>query len=61
MNEYAVTIVEDGQQRHLTVMAPSAAQARELAENGTEGEVTAVRFVRAASFSCAIRDGRGSR
>lgn len=61
MNEYQVTIVEDGQQRCLTLTAASAALAREQAENDHDGEVTAVRFVRALSFSCAIRDGGGSR
>ena len=61
MNEYEVTIVENGQPRSLTLMAASAAQAREQAEDDTDGEVTAVRFVHAASFSCAIRDGHGSR
>jgi hypothetical protein len=61
MNEYEVTVIENGQQRKLTLMAASATQARDLAEDGTDGEVTAVRFVRAASFSCTIRDGRPSR
>ena len=61
MNEYEVTVVENGQQRQLTLMAVSAAQARELAEDDSDGEVTAVRFKRAASFSCAVRDGRGPR
>ena len=61
MNEYEVTVVEKGQQRKLTLMAASALQARDLAEDSTDGEVTAVRFVRAASFSCTVRDGRGPR
>lgn len=61
MNEYEVTVVENGQQRQLTLMAVSAAQARELAEDNSDGEVTAVRFRRAASFGCAVRDGRGPR
>ncbi len=61
MNEYEVTIVEHGQQRSLTVMAASAAAAREQVEDECDGDVTAVRFLRAASFSCAIRDGRGTR
>ena len=61
MNEYEVTIVEAGQQRRETVMAASANAARDDVEERCDGEVTAVRFVRAAGFSCAIRDGRGGR
>ena len=61
MNEYEVTIVEHGQQRRATVMAASANAARAQVEDECDGEVIAVRFVRAASFSCAIRDGRGGR
>ena len=61
MNEYEVTVVENGQQRHLTLLAISAAQARDLAEDNCDGEVTKVQFKRAASFSCAVRDGRGPR
>ena len=61
MNEYEVTIVEHGQQRRATVMAASANAARDQVEDECDGEVTAVRFVRAASFSCAIRDGRRER
>ena len=58
MNEYEVTIVEDGKQRHATVMAASASAARDDVEARCDGEVTAVRFVRAAGFSCKVRDGR---
>ena len=61
VNEYQVTIVEHGEQRQETVMAASASAAREQVEDQCDGEVIAVRFVRAASFSCAIRDGRGIR
>ncbi len=61
MNEYEVTVVENGHQRKFMLLAASAAQARERAEDDTEGEVTAVRFVHAASFSCTVRDGRGAR
>ena len=58
LNEYQVTVVAQGEQRVLVVMAASAAAARDQVEDECDGEVTAVRFVRAASFSCAIRDGR---
>jgi hypothetical protein len=58
VNEYEVTVVEHGQERRVTVMANSASGARNEVEDQCDGEVTAVRFVRAASFSCAIRDGR---
>ncbi|MBK8958249.1 MAG: hypothetical protein IPM80_07395 [Proteobacteria bacterium] len=58
MNEYEVTIVENGQPRRETVMAASATAARDEVEERSDGEVTAVRFVRAVGFSCAIRDGR---
>jgi hypothetical protein len=61
MNEYQVTIIENRQQRCLTVLAASAALAREQVEDDSDGEVTEVRFVRALSFSCAIRDGSGAR
>ena len=61
MNEYEVTVVESGQQRTITLMAVSAIQARELAEDDSDGEVTTVRFKRATSFSCAVRDGRRPR
>jgi len=61
VNEYEVTIVEGDQQRRETVMAASVNAARDEVEERCDGEVTAVRFVRAASFSCAIRDGRGGR
>ena len=36
----------------------SANAARDEVEERCDGEVMAVRFVRAAGFSCAIRDGR---
>lgn len=58
MNEYRVTVIENGEPRSLMLQAPSAAAARDLAEEQSQGEVQEVRFLRAASFSCAIRDGR---
>ena len=61
MNEYEVTIVEHGQQRRATVMAASANAARDQVEEQCDGDVIAVRFIRAAGFSCTIRDGRGAR
>lgn len=61
MHEYEVTIVEHGEPRHATVMAASASAARDQVEEQCEGEVIAVRFVRAVGFSCTIRDGRGAR
>ena len=61
VNEYQVTVVEHGEERQHTVMAASASAARDQVEDECNGEVTVVRFVRAASFSCAIRDGRGIR
>ena len=61
MNEYQVTIVAHGEQRQETVMAASASAARDQVEDECDGEVTVVRFMRATSFSCAIRDGKGIR
>ena len=61
MHEYRVTVEENGAQRELTLFAATAAAAREQAEALTTGEVSAVRFVRAAGVSCAIRDGRPRR
>ncbi len=61
MNEYEVTILEHGVERRAIVMAASASAARDQVEAECDGEVTAVRFVRAAGFSCAIRDGKGGR
>ena len=59
MNEYAVTVAAQGVATVLTVMAETAALAREQAE--VEADVIAVRFVRAISFSCTIRDGASKR
>ena len=61
MNEYEVTIIEDGRQRRETVMAASANAARDAIEERCDGDVTAVRFLRAVGFSCAVRDGRSGR
>ena len=58
MNEYRVTVIKTSEPRSLMLQAPSAAAARDLAEAQSEGEVQEVRFLRTASFSCAIRDGR---
>ncbi len=59
MNEYLVTLADDGDgRREVTLLAESAAAAREAAEETTDDEVVAVRFVRAVTFSCRTRDGR---
>lgn len=59
MNEYAVTISDEAGQRTLTLVAATAAQARAQAEE--VADVVTVRFLRAISFSCAIRDGAARR
>ncbi|MDA0823088.1 MAG: hypothetical protein O3C28_11785 [Proteobacteria bacterium] len=55
MNEYEITISEEGIERTLIVEAETAAQARDLAEDLSGEEVVKVRFVRAISFSCRTR------
>ncbi|MFT4581474.1 MAG: hypothetical protein ACI915_004637 [Gammaproteobacteria bacterium] len=55
MNEYEVTIIEDGIERMLTVEAQTAARARDQGEDLSGEEVVKVRFVRAIGFSCRTR------
>lgn len=62
MNEYAVTLADDnGTCREITLLAETAAAARDAAEETADDEVIAVRFVRAVTFSCRTRDGRSVR
>jgi hypothetical protein len=61
VNEYVVTLVDGSGQRELALLAATAAAAREAAEELHDAEVVAVRFVRALSASCRIRDGRPAR
>ena len=62
MNEYVVTLTgDDDERREVTLLAETAAEARDVAEEMTDGEVLAVRFVRAVTFSCRTRDGRSVR
>ncbi len=58
MNEYEVTLRTADGERVLTIIAATAALARDEAEEAHDDEVTTVRFVRALSFSCRTRDGR---
>jgi hypothetical protein len=55
MHEYQVTIVENGEQRCLTVEAATAAQARAAVEDSTDAEILAIKFTRALGFSCRQR------
>jgi len=62
VNEYAVTLADDhGERREITLLAETAAGARDAAEEAVDDEVIAVRFVRAVTFSCRTRDGRAAR
>lgn len=62
MNEYVVTLAgDDDERREVTLLAETAAEARDAAEEMADGEVLAVRFVRAVTFSCRTRDGRSVR
>lgn len=62
MNEYAITLADyHGTRREMTLLAETAAAARDAAEETADDEVVAVRFVRAVTFSCRTRDGRAGR
>lgn len=55
MNEYEVTVSNEGRERKLTLEAETAAEARDRAEDETEADVIQVRFIRALTFSCRMR------
>ena len=55
MNEYRVTLCQDGRERALIVEAETAANARDLAEDDTGADVIAVKFLRSVTFGCHPR------
>lgn len=55
MNEYLVSLRDGAREWTLKVEAETAAAARRAAEDTDDGEIVAVKYVRATGFSCRPR------